>query len=209
MAYINTPRHIKYRKITDYIPSAARTGPDEEELDIGNNIKIVTSARKNGLESVSSAQWVAANACILAEIMQDPHLSLAEKVQTAVDYQAYTAKIGVLASTHIWKSVLLWDDEYRRVQHVHKFRWGSESPHLNLVRLVHRETDQQKKQKPKTRSGENTTRAACFNWNKGTSCRFTPCKFKHECSVCGSATHTNGHHEGSALVPSQGALKQD
>ena len=208
MAHFHTPKGAlsKYKKISDYIPDAARCGPVEDEIEIAPNVRIVTSGRKRALDTVSSSQWVAANACILAELLQEDTRPPMERVQNALDYQAHTTKVGVMAANFTWRSVILWDDEYRQKQHIHKFRWGSESAHLNLVRLIPRED--QKEQKPKPKGGakpsdQPSRPSACFNWNKDTPCRFIPCKFKHECAWCGSASHPSVRHDQAQATVSQ------
>ena len=37
--------------------------------------------------------------------------------------------------------------------------------------------------------------AACRTWNNGERCRYTPCKFRHDCDRCGSAAHPRVHHD--------------
>ena len=168
---------------------------NDEGIQVGPELKLVSTGKKKGLETVSMSQWMAANASILAELLQDP--SVTNKVQLALDYQGYAAKIGVLAATHTWRSVILWDDEYRQKQHLYKFRWGSESATLNLVRLVPREPEPKKTTKgPSKAKGSSKEQAAvCYNWNNGTPCRYMPCKFRHECERCGSASHPNARHD--------------
>ena len=189
----------KHKRIVDFVPDAARMGTVDEDdgIQVGPGLKLVQTGKKRGLETVTISQWMAANASILAELVQDP--SVPDKVNFMLDYQGYTAKIGVLAATHTWKSVIQWDDEYRQKQHQYNFRWGSESAHLNLIRLVPREQQQQKKKEPEQKkAGKGPSKgqpSICFNWNKGTACRYTPCPFQHVCEHCESPSHPKMHHD--------------
>ena len=189
----------KHKRIVDFVPDAARMGTVDEDdgIQVGPGLKLVQTGKKRGLETVTISQWMAANASILAELVQDP--SVPDKVNFMLDYQGYTAKIGVLAATHTWKSVIQWDEEYRQKQHQYNFRWGSESAHLNLIRLVPREQQQQKKKEPEQKkAGKGPSKgqpSICFNWNKGTACRYTPCPFQHVCEHCESPSHPKMHHD--------------
>ena len=192
--------HAKCKDIVDYIPpDAARTIAVEEEIPLGPNTKLVIGPKKIGLESVSPAQWMAASACIMAELLQEP--SRQDKVQLAIDYMAHTARVGVLAANFTWKTVIRWDEEYRRKQHVHQFRWGSDSAYLHPVRLIHREPPKPKQNpkskvatKPSTKR-QPSRQPACTYWNKDVPCQSPSCRFRHECSWCGSGAHPQIRHD--------------
>ena len=42
--------------------------------------------------------------------------------------------------------------------------------------------------------------AACRTWNNDVTCRFSPCKFRHECERCSSTAHPSVHHDRAVLV---------
>ena len=200
-SYLYNPRkegpHSKYRAIIDYIPKSARTtGDDEEEFELLPNVRL-TTGRRSKLDSVTPAQWTAANACILADLVEQ---SPGDTKQLTLDYMSHTTKVGVLATHYSWRSAIRWDDEYREKQHLHQFRWGSDSAHMCLVQLVPRDKEPERnkrQQKPSTPAPVQTTRSIppCFNWNKEIPCGQTPCNFKHECEWCKSPSHPKVRHD--------------
>ena len=58
----------KYRSILDFIPTNYN-GTDEEITELGGGVSIHSRSRKK-IENVTPAQWVCANALILADILQ-------------------------------------------------------------------------------------------------------------------------------------------
>ena len=184
------PTQSKHLSILDFIPEAARhRADDEEELELGPNVRLLTG-RKTKLDNVSPAQYMAASAGILSHLLSDP--STLHKVQLAKDYLAHQSKVAVMATAFTWKSVIRWDDEYRRAQNAFNFRWGSDSAHLNLVRLTPREQEPKVKKESKASTKNPPT---CFDWNKGASCKVIPCKFRHSCTECGSSDHPRCRHD--------------
>lgn len=204
-SYLFTPstRTAKYRSVLDFIPRNARHSretPEEHEMIPGRVTLSITGGRSLKLESVTPAQWVAANANILADILKkspsiDPCLVL--------DYMSYTSKIGELASKKTWKSVVLFDDEYREKQHEFGFRWGSDTPHTSDVNLVTRDPpkdDKSKRSKSTSHSDSSsndrpTQTPVCRNWNKEETCSRLPCKFQHICEWCRSSAHPRVKHD--------------
>ena len=73
-SYLFSPKMeppTKYRAIVAYIPKNARRLVDEkEEFEILPTVKL-TTGKKCKLTSVTPAQWMAASACILAEIVSE------------------------------------------------------------------------------------------------------------------------------------------
>ena len=124
----------------DFIAKPARHST-EEEVDLTEDISLkLKSGAKPKLENIKPAQWVAANALILADIITTDQLEV--PLHTLVlDYMSYTVKIGHLANRYTWQSVILFDDEYRDLQAQNHFRWGCDSSHLSTVALVERLKD--------------------------------------------------------------------
>ena len=60
------------------------------------------------------------------------------KTSSVQDYLAYMVKIAEMIEDHTWQSVILYD-EYRKLQHRHQFRWGSDSQHLHTRFLKKRQ----------------------------------------------------------------------
>ena len=199
-AYLYAPDSLpigsKYRAIPDFIPKGARDSQEdfeEHEMSPGITLTINGRSKKSKLSSVTPAQWVAANACILADIVaKEGH-----KDDFLVrDYMSYTTKIGELATSYTWKSVILWDDRYREKQFEFKFRWGSDSPHLNVQLVPREKPDKTKNKFGMSKSGASTgstttsesslEKRTCRYWNRNEACIRTPCRFKHACEWCGN-----------------------
>ena len=204
-SYLYSPEDAqrgKYRAIVDYIPTMARRSSEEEEVrEIAPGLKFSTGSRVK-LDTVTPAQWVAANACICADTLKKA--SVTEVRQVALDYQAYTAKIGELACKYTWRSVILFDDEYRDKQNQFQFRWGSDSPHLHAHLTPRQKQEDKERSRPAKAHGANRdhnhrdpTRPMppCWNWNKDEPCTRTPCAFQHVCEWCKSAGHTKMKHD--------------
>ena len=198
------PKRGKHRAIVDFIPTTARTSTEDavEEHEIAPGVTI-KAGRQTRLDSITPAQWVAANSCILADIIRkSPDGNVRELV---CDYMSYTTKIGELACKYTWKSVILYDNEYREKQHLFLFRWGSDSAHLHTVQLVPRkptwEEGKEKKRyggrsEKEPQSPKDSTKAPlCWNWNKEVPCTRSPCTYQHVCEWCKSAAHTRLKHD--------------
>ena len=84
--------------------------------------------------------WVAANARIMHKLTNTGKLSGMAEI---ADYLSYAGKVAELLETHILVSVLMYDNEYCKVQHQYGFRWGSDFQHLHTRFLVKRRTANQ------------------------------------------------------------------
>jgi hypothetical protein len=159
----------------------------------GTQLIMKTAARRPKLENISVEEWCLANMRIMNLIVSnggyDPSL--------IKDYMSYTIKICELYKTCYNVSVLQYDREYRYMQSVYKFRWGTDTPHLFHVHLL-RKTDRQ--QRDSGRQNYNTSgfgrgnsagalgnsQETCRLYNSRGGCRFgSSCKFKHVCNAQG------------------------
>ena len=108
--------------------------PQEEEETLGNqgSAKIVVTygPKKPKLESISIPQWVVANTRIFYTLLSEGKLSTQSAIQ---DYLAYTVKIMELIARYDWKSILMYDNEFRKLQAIYKFSWSFESTHLHIA----------------------------------------------------------------------------
>lgn len=198
----------KYKYIPDFIPKSARTHHDEEnEYEILPDVKL-TTGKKNKLDNVTAAQWVAASSCILAELVDE---YTGDTAQLTRDYMTHMTKVGIMATHYTWRSVIRWDDEYREKQHLYKFRWGCDSAHLSLVILTPRVKDNEKSsksQKSNTESSAGNSSAPrvhiCYNWNKGVACNRVPCRYEHKCEWCKSPSHPKIRHDDQSRQVPQG-----
>ena len=72
--------------------------------------------------------WVAASAGIMRKLANPGKLSGMAEI---ADYLSYTVKVAELLETHTLVSVVMYDNEYRKLQHQYGFRWSSDSQHLD------------------------------------------------------------------------------
>jgi hypothetical protein len=198
--YLRTSRageaNSKHLDIVDYV-SRYSFRTEEEVIASGAGTKIVVKAgpSKPKLDTVSPTQWIASNARIMAELLSTGNLTLACVSQ----YLAYTCKVGDLAERYDWKSVLLFDREYRMIQAAHHIPWGTDIPHLVTTSLKEKSppplsADKYIRQPAKTWQprGNNqgsyrapgNQREICKLFNRG-RCPYANCKFDHVCSVPG------------------------
>ena len=98
----------------------------------GQSIIVKTGAKKLKLENINPAQWISANARIMAELLKQGKL---QQHQIPL-YLSYTPKIGDLALRYARQSVLAYDNEYRYLQANMQFLWGLDAPHLGTWDLM-------------------------------------------------------------------------
>ncbi|KAL9962934.1 hypothetical protein ACROYT_G032089 [Oculina patagonica] len=113
--------------ITDFV-SVNNLASNEEEQEIsssgGASIVIRAQKGKPKLENITLSMWIAANARIMHELLTTGKLSGTPSI---ADYLSYTVKFAELLESHTFLSALLYDNEYRKLQH----KYGFSSP-LNL-----------------------------------------------------------------------------
>ena len=87
--------------------------------------------KKPRLESLAVNQWSLANIAIMHKLVQDGTLPLSQ----VFDYLSYSTYMHRLMSACELVSVYLFDREYRKLQHIHNFRWGTVVGHLSTQQL--------------------------------------------------------------------------
>ena len=161
--------------------------------------------QKPKIENISLSQWSTANLAILHKLVEGGVLP----IEQVFDYLSHTTRIYRLISSHDMVSVFLYDREYRRLQHVHKFRWGTAVNHISeeFLRL---------RSKPASQSAKNEKKSAfpkgqqhpkyvnfttdgieiCRKFNSKLGCQNQTCKYGHVCSVpgCCSPGHSRLNH---------------
>ena len=175
----------------DYVNNVV---PQEEEETLGNqgSAKIVVTygPKKPKLESTSIPQWVVANTRIFYTLLSEGKLSTQSAIQ---DYLAYTVKIMELIARYDWKSILMYDNEFRKLQAIYKFSWSFDSTHLHTVLLqpIYEPNPPTATTKP---SASNTYqrnafasftpdgRVICRNFNGPRGCTLPNCNFAHVCN---------------------------
>lgn len=188
--------------IVDFVDISS--SPVERVVSSNDDFEIVcrSGTRKPKLENISISQWSGANIAILYRLHQDGTLGLPE----VFDYLSYTSHIYSLISSHELISVFYYDQEYRRLQAMHKFRWGTAIGHLapGFLRLRNPGTTSHKvksgyefkRTSGRTNHGHSSEgRQICRGYNSKSGCNYRNCKFEHVCNVPGCAkTHPSFAH---------------
>ena len=102
--------------VTNIIPQDKR-----ETLSNQGQAKIVVSygPKKPKLETVTEQQWVIDNTRIFYSLLAGGKLAGQKAIQ---DYLIYTVKEMELSSKYDWKSILLYDNEFRKLQAIYALR---------------------------------------------------------------------------------------
>ena len=192
----------KYLDIIDYINMIPPMADEQVVCEDGGVAMVLKSgAKRPPLDSVSVEEWALANTRIMNELMKD------SDVFCLSDYMAYTIKTCQLFKQFDRSSVLQFDREYRYLQSVYKFRWGTDTPHLHTTHL-----------RPKTIAGNNARQfpstqnrafkhrqssEVCRLYNTSKGCHFAGnCKYVHKCNYAGcSELHSRAHAHGTDEQP--------
>jgi hypothetical protein len=185
----DTGEQIEYLDIPKYASNIVSSNDNQEQTvcstDGGDLVfKAKSSTKKVTLESVTPSQWMGANSRILYALLAKGDLNVTDIAQ----YLSYTVQVSQYAQCKDWQSVLKYDNEYRRLQAIYKFAWGSNIQHLSNIALVDKGKIGFKQQgNNKNQSQQKSPAEVCRLYNMG-RCRFSPCKFRHVCNRC------NGYH---------------
>ena len=195
MVYMQNHKGEKYADIVDYL--AITDNVKEQQVvstgENGTRLILESASKKPRLESVTPSQWFGANARIMCDLIQKGSLGLGNS--SILNYLAYTDKISQLANRFTWTSVLLFDRQYRQLQAVHKFPWGSDIPHLTTITLKEKMPFSSHPAKPAVPSNRadhtknrppapidtQSGRPICLGFNNG-NCKFgSTCTYAHVC----------------------------
>ena len=198
--------------IPDFISTATYNGSVEDEQEIGGSAdaRIVLRAprSKPKLENISLSMWVAANARIMHKLSNTGKLSGPSQI---ADYLSYTVKVAELLESHTLASVVVYDNEYRKLQHQYGFRWGSDSQHLHTRFLVKRRALSQFNQtlaRPSADSCSNygrqpqAVKPICRQFNSLSGCNWPQCRYQHVCLVA-NCSQPHPQHEHPPTMSSQ------
>ena len=115
---MKTAKGEKLLLIIDFVNNIV---PQEEET-LGNQgsgkIVVTYGPKKPKLESVSVPKWVVANTCNFYTLLSGDKLSTQSAIQ---DYLAYTVKTMELIARCDWKSILMYDNEFKKLQAMYNF----------------------------------------------------------------------------------------
>jgi hypothetical protein len=187
---------VTYYDIVDFVSSLQ---PAEHEIWEGEgcHLTINTSARKPSINSISPMQWSASNLRILFQLINDGSLPQPE----THSYLLYTLKVSELANVYTWRSVVLYDQAYRRAQAQEGFRWGCDRPHLDRMYLRHKNesnstTHPQKSSQPSHRT-PGSSGQICRNYQRNACGYGATCIHRHICSLpsCGGNHPFVTHHQ--------------
>ena len=120
------------------------------------------------------------------------------------DYLSYTVKVAELLESHTLASVVVYDNEYCKLQHQYGFHWGSDSQHLHTRFLDKHHALTQFNQtlaRPSADSRSNSGRQPqfvkpiCRQFNSLSGCNWPQCRFQHVCLVANcSQPHPQHEH---------------
>ena len=183
------PKGEKPLLIIDFVNNIV---PQDEEETLGNqgHAKIVVTygPKKPKLENINMQQWVVANTRIFYTLLSEGKLISHVDIQ---NYLAYTVKIMELSSKYEWRSILMYDNEFRKLQAVYNFQWSFDSPHLHTVMLqpifkANAFTNSTKPPPTNPRSAFATFtsegKVICRNFNGQRGCMLHNCNFAHVCN---------------------------
>ena len=216
----------KALRVVDFV-SRIRPSEDEKVLSCDNNCKLTLTLQdtKPKLSAVTVEQFNIANLRIFYELLFSGKLSTLRAIQ---EYLSYAIKVLELATKYTWESVLLYDDEFRILQHTYGFSWSTDHSHLHEVVLMPRwavrlphfkqgypssppynipETGN-KGLPPNAVSHLPSGAEICRLFNSRKGCQRSPCKFSHVCNrrvgsqACGKA-HPGFSHSSGAETPRQ------
>ena len=189
---------VKYHDITENI-SLAYDCVDEEIVTAKDGVEMVlrTAGRsaKIPLSKVSVANWNLANYNIMYKLLREGVLGHKQ----IPDYLGYSVKIMDFLNLFDWKSILVYDREYRKKQAAFHFKWGSDPPHLSTSLLVPKflakpaemgfQKSSYRDKVPDRKSAQPVTsrgQIICKSFNNKGGCKYGQnCKYAHVCLIAG------------------------
>ena len=119
--FLKPMKTVKGEKLLLIIDFVNNIVPQEEEtLGKQGSGKIVVTygPKKPKLASVSVPKWVVANTCNFYTLLSGDKLSTQSAIQ---DYLAYMVKTMELIARCDWKSILMYDNEFKKLQAIYNF----------------------------------------------------------------------------------------
>ncbi len=170
-------------------------GLEREVCTQGEAQLVLRQVRQKPLpEQVSVAQYLSANARLMAKMITDGQLKSQADI---LSYLEYTANIGDFAQVCEVPSVMIYDKEFRKKQARIGQKWNDDDIHLATYYLNRRRrTDVASAPSPRSskppRLLDRRGNEICRSYN-GTGCYREVCKFSHVCSVC-KENHPRSSH---------------
>ena len=158
--HLAVPGRSKYLYIVDNLEDRRKRVIDLIRIDDDNRM---TADIVTPLEKVTPLQWTGASLRIMARLIQSNKLN----VHGVLQYQAYMAMLTSLAESYTWVSILQFDRQYRSLQAVFEFSWGTDVPCVMLGALCRRSVKQaskrreQRKLRKKRTSHDSSNVSSC------------------------------------------------
>ena len=173
-------------------------GVDSEEnivlstVDSGNQL-ILKQTPKVKFESLTVAQWCAANCNCLKQLASSPNSQ-----QSLLQYLEYMKRICELAEHYEWQSILAYDKAFRSQQESTKGAWDANYPHLDRLYLRVRQRNQTRSSQQGRKCQNSYIRSSMTNASKTEPCwlfNIGKCRYEHVCSVAGcNDSHPQIYH---------------
>ena len=208
------PTRGKPLRIIDFV-SRIRPSEDERIFASDNNcvLKLSLQDTKPKLSSVTVEQYNIANLRIFYELLFSNKLSSMQEIR---EYLAYSIKILELAAKNTWQSVLLYDDEFRVLQHTYGYPWSTDHSHLHEVSLVPRWAAKSNATGASHNSSNNPSlgnlksftvarlpngEEICRLFNSKKGCQRSPCRYTHVCNRKVGSQACGQNHQGYLHPP--------
>jgi hypothetical protein len=188
----------KYLDIVDYI-NLIPPMVDEHCVceDGGLSMLVRTGPKRPSLDTVTVEEWCLANTRIMNKLMTAmPHAD----TSFLTDYMSYTVKVCQLFSKFDKISVLHYDREYRYLQTLYGFRWGTDAPHLHTTCLRPKYLPPFGSQRSSGASSRSVKARqiteVCRLYNTIKGCHFADnCKYMHKCNYPGcTESHSRANY---------------
>jgi hypothetical protein len=180
--------------IHDYVSRVSHVERERAVCTQGGTQLVLRSTRQKPTpESVTLAQWVGANARIMAKMIGDGTLKSNQEI---LDYLDYTMDFGDYAQVNELDSVMLYDHEYRTKQNRKGRKWGEDDIHLANFYLQRKREQYRPRNVTNNRPPRLLDSAGteiCRNYN-GNGCYRSQCVFSHVCSICKQNGHARRSH---------------
>ena len=162
------------------------------------------SEKKVSLESITLHQYTEASMRILRELIIQDQMTMPEVLQ----YIGYVTKVASMAQVFPWRSILKYDQEYRKQQAAMSFPWGADSPYLMHLFLSQDDAVRQTMDRqPDRQRGPSTSRnkydlvtgkIVCEKFNGRNGCNLRSCNYAHVCLECYDRAHGEFQHKQKA-----------
>jgi len=180
--------------ITDFITKTTNSCR-EEEREIAKGI-FLKCKNKTKPEDVTVPQWISANARILLAMLDNLDKG------TVASYLRYTAKIGDYLQLSEPPSVMLLDEDHRKMVARDNTAWDMIDGDKRYFFLEKSKSSYRLATQKKTRPVDETGKPICLGYNSQAGCTRPWCTYNHICSVNGcKENHSRFQHYANTPPP--------